>query len=173
VTSQLEQLTVVTVWLFDARSRQSAEEEARCERCDAAALEEAVANAAARLLETHPAGSLINTAITPIGRPIQPPGQIEPPKSCPEVNCQGKDLMAQKRQTRHILASVFGTMLAATLITSISLTAIDKTSDSLCRLNSDFSQRGCANLPALYGTGYALSLALAGGLAISLALPIK
>lgn len=173
ITSPLDQLTVVTVWLFDARSRQSAESEARCERCDAEALEESVANATARLLEKYPSDKPLNTSVTPVGPAVPLPGGPEAPKNCPEVQCSGKDPLAAKRQTRLIAASVLGTLLGVTLITSIALTAVDTSGDHLCRLTSAYDMRACPSLTGVYGAGYALSAAFAAGLTLSLALPIK
>ena len=176
----------VTMMLFDADQHATSEERTICSKCNAQQLGTALDDLGNRVLRSYrekkasqasvtdsaqlpSGGTLPSSALTgPPGTVLPPPTPTEPPTGTAPVG--NGDYFSRWSKNRKIAAGVLTGLFFAALIPTVALHATD---------GSETSVIGCAN-PAqfcvlqnkpLYTAGYAISGALAVGLAITLAWP--
>ncbi len=168
------QMTILKLWVFDARTRQTAEDELRCEACDEAMLAKLLSDGIGQFMSRYPQGAPIQTSVQPPPPLIPTPGVNESAR-CPDSlnpNAQS-ELNLRKRHTRHISAALLGGALVTTLSLSIAAASLTSSGSRLCTLSADNTQRTCANSAGILGVGFGSSIALAGGMILSLTLPIR
>ncbi len=190
----------LTMRLFDDERRQSLEERSICEKCTAQQLSGAIFDLSDRLLRTYrdkkaasnapppPVATAptapANAGASPVGTPPTPdlspagaaaPTAAPPPAAAPltierSAPSTGSDFFGRWSRQRRIAAGVLSGLLVAALIPSVALQATDGTETTLIGCTSAANYCVLQNKP-FYITGYAVSGALAVGLAITFLLP--
>lgn len=167
------QMTTVKLWIFDARTHQTAEEELRCETCDETRLAKQLSDGINQFIGRYPQGTPIQTSIQPLPPVIPTPG-LGDPATCPDPQaaCIKSSPLLRKQHTRHVTGAVLGGALVATLSLSIAAAVMTSEGGHLCTLSADNTHRTCADSAGVLAAGFGTSGALTLGIILSLALPV-
>lgn len=174
----------MTVSLFDADGRTTIDEKTLCERCSGPQLSTALFDLGDRLLLRYREQKAVQAAQQPAQSAAPPanaaseaatntnqvaPAPLSTDLAAPRTTDPG-DFFSRWSRNRKIAAGVLSGLLIATLIPTVALHVTDGSETSLIGCTSAANFCVLQNKP-IYAAGYAISGALAIGLAITFAWP--